>query len=169
MKKATLGILITLFAWQYATAQKLAYFESNLILKEMPAFTKANKELDSIAKQWESEIDDKFQYVDQLYKDYVKTESSFSPEVKQQKQEEIFQAEKQAKDLKDQKFGMDGEMHKLQEEKIQPLQESINTAAKEIAKEMNYDYVFDLSKESNWVYLNDDYNITELVKVKLGL
>ena len=169
MKKAILGILITVFSWQFASAQKLAYFESNLIIKEMPAFIKANKELDSIAKLWETAIDNKFKYVDQLYKDYVKTENSFSPDVKQQKQEEIFAAEKQAKELKDQKFGIDGEMHELQDDKIQPLQENINATAKEIAKEMNYDYVFDLNKESNWVYLNDDYNITELIKAKLGL
>lgn len=169
MKKAILGIFITVFTWQFATAQKLAYFESNLVLKDMPAFVKANKELDTIAKQWEAEIEDKFKYVDQLYKSYVKSEGSFSSEVKKQKQEEIFQAEKQAKDLKEIKFGMDGEMHKLQEGKIKPLQETVFSVAKEIAKEKGYDYVFDLSKDNNWIYLNDDYNITELVIEKLGI
>ena len=169
MKKVILGIFITVFAWQFATSQKLAYFDSALILEEMPAFILANSEIDSIAKQWDSEIDNKFKYVDQLYKDYVKNEASFSPESRQQKQEEIFKAEKQAKDYKEQMFGMDGELYKLQEEKIQPLQDNIFGAARVLAKEMNYDYVFDLSMESNWVYLNEDYDITELVKVKLGL
>ena len=168
MKKVILGIFISVFAWQFAASQKLAYFESAVILEEMPAFIKANSEMDTLAKQWNTEIDNKFKYVDQLYKDYVKNESGLSPESRKQKQEEIFRAEKQAKDYKDQKFGMDGEMYKLQEEKIHPLQDSIFDAAKAIAEEMNYDYVFDLSLESNWVYLNEDYNITELVKVKLG-
>lgn len=169
MKKVILGIFVTVFAWQFAASQKLAYFESAIILEDMPAFIQANEKIDSLAKQWDSEIDNKFKYVDQLYKDYVNNESSLSPETRQQKQEEIFKAEKQAKDFKDQKFGMEGELYKLQEEKIQPLQDNIFGAARVLAKEMNYDYVFDLSMENNWVYLNEDYDITELVKVKLGL
>jgi outer membrane protein len=169
MKTTILGIFLTVFLWQFGFAQKLTYFESALILEEMPAFEKANKELDSIAKQWETEIENKFKHVDQLYKDYVKNEVSLSPESKQQKQQEIFNAEKQAKDFKSQKFGMDGEMSKLQEQRIKPLQDSVFDAAKAIAKEMGYDYVFDISVENSWVYLNEDYNITEIVKAKLGL
>jgi outer membrane protein len=140
-----------------------------MILEEMPAFIKANKELDSIAKIWDTEIDNKFKRIDQLYKDYVKNESGLSPESRKQKQEEIFNAEKEANDFKEQKFGRDGEMAKLQEQKIGPLQDSIFAAARLIAKEMNYDYVIDISMESNWVYLNENYDITEMVKAKLGL
>ena len=169
MKKTLAGIFIILFAWQLSFAQKLTYFESATILEEMPAFDKANKELDSIAKIWDTEIDNKFKHIDQLYKDYVKNESGLSPESRKQKQEEIFNAEKQANDFKEKKFGKNGDMAKLQEQKIGPLHDSISAAARLIAKEMKYDYVFDISMEGNWVYLNEDYNITEMVKARLGL
>ncbi len=169
MKKAILGIFLIVFTWQISFAQKLTYFESAVILEEMPAFSKANKELDSIAKIWDTEIDNKFKRIDQLYKEYVKNESGLSPESRKKKQEEIFNAEKQANDFKEQKFGRDGDMAKLQEQKIKPLQDQVFGAAKALAKEMGYDYVFDISMEGNWVYLNEDYDITEMVKAKLGL
>lgn len=169
MKNAILGIIITVFTWQIGVSQKLAYFESSIILDNMPAFIQANNELDTIAKQWDAEIDNQFKQVDQMYKNYVKNESALSPEQKQKKQQEIFNAEKQAKSLKDQKFGMEGEMSELQEQKIKPLHDKVFNAAKEVAKEMKYDYVFDLSMENTWVYLNEDYDITNLIKLKLGL
>ncbi len=69
----------------------------------------------------------------------------YTEDVKQQKQEEIVQSEKQAKEFREQKFGKEGEITKLKEQKIKPLQDNIFKAAEKVALANGYDYVFDKS------------------------
>ena len=166
MKKVILGLLVISF--HVGIAQHIAYIETDKILEEMQQFKRANEEIDALVKQWETELDAKFKEVKQLYNDYVNNEVMYSEDVKKQKQGEIFEAERKAKELKEQRFGRDGELLKLQQEKIKPLQDSIFEAATKVAKANNYDYVFEKSPETSWIYTNPEYNITEQVKIELG-
>ena len=138
MKKIILGLMVISF--QVGISQRLAYIETDKIVEDMPEFQKANDEIDVQVKQWESEVEAKFQAVEQLYQDYVKNETLFPDDVKKEKQEEIFETERQAKEFREQKFGNEGELKQLHETKIKPLQEKINTAAEKVGKEKNYDY-----------------------------
>ncbi len=167
MKKIILGLMVLSF--QVGVAQKLAYIETDKIVEDMPEFQKANDEIDTQVKQWESEVEAKFQAVEQLYQEYVKNEPTFSREEKKAKQDEIFEVEKEAKDFREQIFGNEGQLKQLQETKIKPLQEKINAAAEKVGKENGYDYVFEKSPESSWIYTNPEHNISELVKAELGL
>ncbi len=167
MKNVILGILV--IAFQVGVAQKLAYIESDKIVDKMPEHQKANDEIEKQIKEWETAVEEKFKAVEQLYQEYVKNESILSDELKLQKQEEIFEAERQAKDYREEKFGTDGELEKLQESKLKPLQDKILEAARKVSKENNYDYVFDKMPESNWVWTNPEHNLTDLVISELGL
>jgi len=167
MKKIILGLMVLSF--QIGIAQKLAYIETDKIVEDMPEFQKANDEIDAQVTQWESEVEAKFQAVEELYQEYVQYEAMLAEDGKKQKQEEIFEAERQAKEFREQKFGNEGEIKQLQKTKIKPLQEKINMAAEKVGKERGYDYVFEKSPESSWIYTNPEHNITELVKAELGL
>jgi len=167
MKNIILGILLV--AFQVGVAQKLAYIESEKIIDKMPEHTKASQEIEKQIEVWEAVVEEKFKAVETLYQDYVKNESLMTDDVKLQKQEEIFQAEQQAKDYREEKFGSDGELEELQELKLKPLQDRILQTAKKVAEGSNYDYVFDKLPESNWVWTNPEHNLTDLVISELGL
>ncbi|MCD4665591.1 MAG: OmpH family outer membrane protein [Bacteroidales bacterium] len=169
MKKTVLSIMTLLILTASGISQRVAYIETDKILEEMPEYKSANEQIDAKIEQWEAEVEAKFKEVEQLYNKYVSEEALYSDDIKKQKQDEIFEVEKTAKEFKDQKFGYDGELNQLQELKLKPLYDRINEAAENIAKENNFDYVFNKSVESNWIYLNEEYNITDLVKSKLGL
>ena len=167
MKNIILGLLV--IAFQFGVAQQMAYIESEKIIDEMPEYQNATKELEQQIKEWEIVVEEKFETVENKYQDYVKNESMFSDDIKQQKQEEIFALERQAKDYREEKFGTDGELQKLQDSKLKPLQDKVMSAAQKVAKENNYDYVFDKMPESNWVWTNPKHNLTDLVIAELGL
>jgi Skp family chaperone for outer membrane proteins len=57
----------------------------------------------------------------------------------------------------------------MQDNKLKPLFDKINQAAETIAIEKGYDYVFDKSMESNWIYTNAAHDLTEDVISNLQL
>ena len=120
-------LVLMLIGFQMGFAQKIAYIEVDKILDKMPAFEMANNEIDAQIKLWDDEIDKKFDKIEELYQAYVVNESQMTDEQKKQKQDEIFDAEKQANELKDSKFGNEGELMKLQEQKLKPIYDQIYT------------------------------------------
>ena len=162
-------LILFLLAFQTGFSQKIAYIEMDVILDKMPEFKQASDAVDKQADQWQSELDTKFDAVESMYQEYVKNESTLSDQAKQQKQEAIFQAEKQANDFKEEKFGRDGEINSYQEEKFKPIYDTVFAAAEKVAKEKGYDYVFDKSQQAAWIYTNPDMDLTQDVINDLGL
>ncbi len=166
MKKVLIAALV--LAFHAGIAQRIAYLEIEKIINQMPEYTRANEIIEAQTIQWESEVESKFEAVENLYQEYVKNERMFSDDVKLQKQDEIREAEKLAKEFREQKFGKQGELTKLTEQMIKPLQDNIFKAAEKVATENNYDYVFDKTPESNWIYVKPEHNITEKVIAELS-
>ncbi|MCD4731927.1 MAG: OmpH family outer membrane protein [Bacteroidales bacterium] len=167
MKTIVLGILV--LTLQIGIAQNIAYIETEKIIEKMPAYQQASAEIEAQIKLWEEEVEAKFKKVEDMYQDYVKNETLFPDDIKQEKQQEIIDTEKQAKEFREQKFGREGELEKLQESKLKSFQDTILQTAERIGKEKNYDYVFEKSSESNWIYTNPKHDLTELVIAELGL
>lgn len=167
MKK--LLLIVLLLGFQMGFAQKIAYIEVDKILEKMPSFDQANDDIDAQIKLWDEEIEKKFDKIEELYQSYVLNESQLNDEEKKQKQDEIINAENQANEFKDSKFGNDGELMTLQEQKLKPIYDQIYDTTEAIAAEKGYDYVFEKSIESSWIYTNPALNITDEVIKALNL
>lgn len=148
---------------QLAVAQQVAYIEMDRILEKMPAFEEAGETIETQAKQWESELDNKYQSIESMYQEYVSTESMMPDDMKRQKQDAIFEAEAKAKEFKEQKFGTDGDLSKLQQEAYGPLIEEVTARAEKVAIENGYSYVFNKSGNDNWIYTNPEHDLTSKV------
>ena len=167
MKTIVLGILV--FAFQIGLAQNLAYIETDRIIEKMPAYQQASDEIEAQINVWEGEVEAKFKKIEDMYQDYVKNESIFPDEIKKEKQDEIIESEKQAKEYREQIFGQEGELELLQISKLKALQDTILNTAQRIGIEKEYDYIFEKSPETNWIYTNPEHDLTELVITALGL
>lgn len=155
-----LALFALLVGFQVGFGQKIGYIELDQILNKMESFKKAGEEINETASLWESEIEAKFQQVEDLYQNYVMNESQMNDQQKKEKQNEIFQAEKQANEFKESKFGQQGELIALQEEKLKPIYDSIFEITEKIARKKEMDYVFEKSAESTWIYTNPALNLT---------
>jgi outer membrane protein len=167
MKKVFLALLV--LAFNAGLAQRIAFVEVNKIIDKMPEYKAANENIDNQIKQWESEVELKFQEVENLYQDYVKNEMLYPEDVKIEKQNGIVDAEKKAKEFREKIFGNTGDLNKMQEKLLKPLEDKIFQTAERVGKENNYEYVFDKRPESSWIYTNPEHNITEKVLTELGL
>jgi len=134
MKKVFLALLV--MAFNAGLAQRIAYVEVNKIIDKMPEYKTANENIDNQIKQWESEVELKFQEVENLYQDYVKNEMLYTEDVKIEKQNGIVDAEKKAKEFREKIFGQTGELNKMQEQLLKPLEDKIFQTAERSGKKI---------------------------------
>ncbi|MFU8843874.1 MAG: OmpH family outer membrane protein [Bacteroidales bacterium] len=162
-------LLVLLVGFQVGFGQKIGYIEVDQILLKMDSFKIAGDQINESVKLWETEIEARFQQVEDLYQDYVMNESQMNDQQKKEKQNQIFQAERQANEFKESKFGQQGELMQIQEEKLKPIYDSIFETTEKVAQKKGMDYVFEKTAESTWIYTNPSLNLTEEVIEALGI
>jgi len=101
-----------------ASAQDFAYVDSEYILSQMPAYKSAQNTLNELSKEWQSEIDVKFEEIDKLYKQYQAEKVLLTKDMQTKKENEIIEKERAAKKLQNDKFGYEGELFKKRSELI---------------------------------------------------
>ena len=167
MKK--IGIILLVFGISVASAQKIGYIEMDRILEKMPEFETANNEINAQVDAWEAELDKKYESIESMYQEFVGSQMSLSEDMRQQKQNAIIEGEKKANEYKDEKFGREGEITKLQESKLKPIYDKIFSSAEAVAMENGFDYVFDKNADSQWIYTNPEMDLTDKVIIALRL
>lgn len=168
MKRTVLFLMTILIASGSAFAQKYAYVDTEYILNNIPSYSAAQKQLDDLSQKWESEISAIYEGVEQMYRNYQNDVVLLSKEARIKREEEIINREREAKELQNSYFGVDGELFKKREELIKPLQDDIYNAIKDIAVEGAYAVIFDTSSGMNMIYTNPRYDISDEVLHKLG-
>jgi len=169
MKKAVLALFLLMGLVNAAIAQRYAYVDTQYILDQMPEYAEAQLELDKASEQWQAEIEILFLDVDKKRKDYEAEAILLPAEIKKQREKEIQDAEMKAREMQKRRFGVGGDLFNKREELIKPIQDKIFNAIQEIATEKNYAFVFDKANQSNLLYADPKYNISDLVLRKMGI
>ena len=150
-------------------AQKYAYIDSEYILGSMPTYVEAQAELDRLSVEWQKEIEAKFKKIDEMYRKYQQEAVILPDETKVKRQNEIINAENEAKDLQKKRFGTDGDLFKKREELMKPIQDRVFTAVEEYAREKNYAFVFDKAGVMTIIYADSKFDINNEILAKLGV
>jgi outer membrane protein len=168
MKRIVL-ITVAIFLMAFlGKAQKFAYVDSQYILDNIPEFAEAQAQLDELSNQYQKEIDAKFAEVDKMYKEFQAQAVLLPEDMKKKKEQEIVDAEKEAKNLQKTRFGKDGDLFKKRQEFVKPIQEKIYNAIQDIATSNNYAVVFDKGGSLSILFANPKYDISDEVLDKLG-
>lgn len=158
-----------LFAFPISmNAQKFAYIDSEYVLLHMPDFASAQQELNTYAIEWQAEIEAKLQAADRLEVAYRAERVLLTKEMRKKREDEISSKRQEARDMQKQKFGVDGELFQKRQELIEPVQQQIFEELKGIASGSGYMVVFDKSNQSNMLYTNPKYDISDRLIKKLG-
>jgi outer membrane protein len=168
MKKNLLMTTVLFVACLAANAQKYALIDMEYILKNIPAYERANEQLNQISKKWQGEVEAVALEAQTLYKNYQSEAVFLSEEQKTKKEEEIVAKEKEAQELKRKYFGPEGELYKKRESLMAPIQDEIYTAVKEISDAKGYSMVIDRASATSVIYASPKIDISNEVLVKLG-
>lgn len=169
-KLALTAIISTLFIFISGSlsAQKFAYIDSDYVLLHMPDYATAQQELNTYAIEWQEEIESKLEAADRLEVAYRAERVLLTKEMRQKREQEIVQKRAEAKEMQKQKFGVDGELFQKRQELIEPIQQQIFEELKGIAGSSGYMVIFDKSNQSNMLYTNPKYDISDRLIKKLG-
>jgi len=168
MKKILVFFSYMLFT-TCAIAQKYALVDMEYILKNIPAYERANEQLNQVSKRWQAEVEALNTEASTMYKNYQNEVVFLSQDQKQKKQEAIMQKEKEAADLKKKYFGPDGELFKKRESLMAPIQDEIYNSVKEVAELRGYQMVLDRASDgAGIIFASPKIDISNEVLQKLG-
>lgn len=167
MKKMILTIMVMVAAVA-ANAQKFALVDMEYILKNVPAYERANEQLNQVSKKWENEVEVLLKEAETLYKKY-QSESVFLSDTQKTKAEEAIMAkEKEASELKKKYFSSEGELYKKRQSLLAPIQDEIYNAVKDICDQKGYQLVLDRASCGSIIYASPKIDISDEVLTKLG-
>ena len=168
MRKILLTLVFVLIAGAGAFAQRFAYVDSEYILKHIPEYTSAQKQLDAVSAQWQKEVDANFADIEKLYKAYQADQVLLTDDMRKRRESEIIEKEKQAKEFQRIKFGFEGQLFQQRSRLIKPIQEKVAKAIQFIADAQQLDMIFDKNSEVTLLYANPRLDKSNDVITRLG-
>ena len=167
--KKIIALSCLLFLCSFAGhAQKFALIDMEYILKNIPAYEMTNEQLSQVSKKWQSEVEKVAEEAKTLYKNYQSEAVFLSEEQKGKKEEAIVAKEKEAAELRRTYFGPEGELFKKRESLMQPIQDEIYNAVKEISEQKGYSVVVDRASATSIIFASPRIDISNEVLAKLG-
>ena len=150
------------------SAQKYALVDMEYIFKNIPAYERANEQLNQVSKKWQAEVEALQVEAQTLYKNYQNEVVFLSQEQKKTRQDAIMEKEKEAADLKKKYFGPQGELFKKRTALMGPIQEEVYNAIKDVADLRGYQAVWDRASDQGLIYGSPKIDISNEVLSKLG-
>ncbi len=146
MKKILILATCFLLVTTVTIAQRYAVIDSKYILDKMPEYKEAQKLLDQFSEQWQQEVDQKQALMDKMYKEYDAEQVMLSDVLKKKREDELYNKEKELRDLQKRRFGFEGDLFKKRQELIKPIQDRVYNAVQKLAVEKQYDFILDKSE-----------------------
>ena len=166
--KKILMLFIVLASAVSMQAQKFALVDMEYIFKNIPAYERANEQLNQVSKKWQAEVDALTTEAQTLYKTYQNEVVFLSKEQKKTRQDAIVKKEQEAAELKKKYFGPQGELFKKRTALMTPIQEEVYTAVRDIADLRGYQLVLDRASDTGIIFGSPKVDISNEVLSKLG-
>lgn len=150
-------------------SQKYAIIDTRYILDKMPDYKTAQQQLDDIAAGWQKDIDAQQNELDNMYKSYEAEQVMLSDDLKKKREDQLFNKEKNLRDLQRKRFGFEGDLFKKRQELIKPIQDKVYNAVQKMAVSRGYDFVLDKSEGITIIFADPKLDKSEDVLKDLGV
>ena len=165
MRLTFLSIIATFISFS-ATAQKgvrIGYIDMDYILENVAEYNEARAQLDQKVQKWKTEIELMQNEVNDMKVSLANEKVLLTKELIEEREEDIRFKEKEIIEFQQQNFGPTGYLVRQKEVLIKPIQDQVFNAVQQIAKNKNYDFIFDKSADVVMLYSADRYDVSELV------
>ena len=165
MKKSYFFILLFL-ASTFIFAQrgiKIGYIDTEYILENLPEYNQISKRLEEKAGDWKKEIEERSRKIDQKKESLKSERILLTSEMIEEIEEEILIDEEELSEYQQKRFGPRGDLIIQKQQLIQPIQDQIFNAIRELAKSRNYDFIFDKSADIVMLYSDKRYDVSDQI------
>ncbi len=169
MKKILLITSTFLLIAFASLAQRYAVIDTKYILDKLPEYKEAQNLLDQFSEQWQQEVDQKQTLIDKMFKDYEAEQVMLSDVLKKKREDELYNKEKELRDLQKKRFGFEGDLFKKRQELIKPIQDRVYNAVQKLAVEKQYDFILDKSEGITVIFADPKLDRSADVLRNLGV
>lgn len=142
---------------------KIGYIDTEYILENLPEYNQITKRLDEKAADWKKEIDDRTRKIEQKKESLNSERILLTSEMISEIEEEILFDEEELSEYQQKRFGPRGDLIIQKQQLIQPIQDQIFNAIRELAQSRNYDFIFDKSADIVMLYSNKRYDVSDQI------
>ena len=165
MKKNYFFILLFLVTY-IVNAQrsvKIGYIDTEYILENLPEYNQVSERLEEKAADWKKEIEDRTRKIDQKKEALNSERILLTDEMINEIEEEITLDEEELSEYQQKRFGPRGDLIIQKQQLIQPIQDQIFNAIRELAESKNYDFIFDKSADIVMLYSDKRFDVSDQI------
>ncbi len=168
MKKVFFAFLLLSAAFA-VNAQRYAIIDSKYILEKVPEYREAQKKLDNFSEIWAKDLEQRQAAMDKMYKDYDAEQVMLTDLLKKKREDELFNKEKELRDLQKKRFGFEGDLFRKRQELIKPIQDRVYNAVQKLAVEKLYDFILDKSEGITVIFADPKLDKSDDVLRNMGV
>ena len=163
MKRIILTAVFALAMFGIASAQRYCVIDSEKVFKSLEEYNKALTTLDELGKTYQTEVDNKYTSIENLYNNYMAQKSNLSASARTTIEQQILQKEEAVQKYQQEVFGDDGTLMKKRIELIKPIQEKVFAAIEAYAKAYGYELVLDKASNASILYSGSAVDHTDAI------
>tara|TARA_B100001179_G_scaffold226683_1_gene208094 strand:- start:867 stop:1754 length:888 start_codon:yes stop_codon:yes gene_type:complete len=137
------------------------------ILQNVPEYQEAQAQLDQRVGEWKKEIETRMSKVEEMKKTLENERVLLTPELIEERQDEIAYMENEVLDYQQKRFGPQGDLMLQRRNLVEPVQDQVFNAVQEISKARQYDFVFDKSADLVMLYANERHDISDQILLSI--
>lgn len=164
-KKILFSVLLILIGLNSFSqrGQRIGFVDMNYILENIPAYTRAQNQLDKKVVSWQQDLDKIKNEIAVMQTDLSNEKALLTDDLIADKEEDIVIKQLELKKTEEEYFSSNGSLFLLRKQLVTPIQDQVYNASQEIAKARKYDFVFDKSSDLIMLYSNQANDLSDLV------
>lgn len=146
-----------------AAQMKIGWFNSAAVMEKLPEAQDAQHQIDNLIADWQAELAKMQNDWQKRYEEYQAKKLIMTDQLRAQEEKDLQDLDKKIIEYRNKKFGQNGELFAKQNELMKPVQNKIFKVLEDLAKEEEYDYIFDKSGDVLLMYTNEKYDLTSVI------
>ena len=165
MKKNYFFIILFLITYLVSAQRsvKIGYIDTEYILENLPEYNQVSNRLEEKAAGWKKEIEDRSRKIEQKKEALNSERILLTDEMIDEIEEEITIDEEELSEYQQKRFGPRGDLIIQKQQLIQPIQDQIFNAIRELAESKNYDFIFDKSADIVMLYSDKRFDVSDQI------
>ncbi|MGL4410855.1 MAG: OmpH family outer membrane protein [Bacteroidales bacterium] len=168
LKKLAFAIMFCALSFG-ASAQgdlKFGHINTEELFNVMPEKIEAEKKLDGISKNYESELVKMQEEFKKKYTEFMAAADTLPEGIKVRRMQEVQELEQRIQNF--QQIAMQ-DLQKQQQDLLAPIMDKIRKAIQSVGQDNGFVYIFDLTSQTILFHSDKSVDAMPLVKTKLGL
>ena len=166
LKKIAIAIVMFILPLGAMAQAKFGHMNSQEIITVMPEFTKAQADIDALAKQYQKEMETGEAEFYKKYQEFLQQADSLPKNIADRRQKEL-----QDMAQRQQQFQQEAaqSMQKAQTDAMTPIYKKLDDAVQAVGKAEGVIYIFDIARTPVAYIGTESIDLTPKVKAQLGI